>query len=361
MSSAKTARWLDLLAFLLQHRFAVTRSEIFERVRGYGGRPESARRTFERDKDELRSLGIDIETVELRDREGDEAALGYRLRDRGFYLPYLELSEEPDARAGEPPRRPVRPSAHPYAGLARLSLTPTDVRILDRATRRLAERTELPLAALAASARRKLAFDLSLDDGLAERVIGVPLPGRGAETLALLQRAVAERSPVACRYYSMGRDADEEREIEPYGLLFEASHWYCVGRARDRDALRVFRVDRMREARVPEGRGPFDVPASFDIRRYAGRAPWEVGDGPAETARIRFAFPESRWVLNQGRGRVLESLLDDGGSILAFEVRDRDAFLRWLLTFRRQAAVLEPADLAADLAALRRRVAERHA
>jgi predicted DNA-binding transcriptional regulator YafY len=117
----------------------------------------------------------------------------------------------------------------------------------------------------------------------------------------------------------------------------------------------------MREARPLDPDARFEVPASFDIRRYAGRAPWEVGEGAAETARIRFAFPESRWVMNQGRGRILEPLLDDGGSILEFEVRDRDAFLRWLLTFRRQAAVLEPAALAADLDALRRRVAERHA
>jgi predicted DNA-binding transcriptional regulator YafY len=359
MSASKAARWLDLLAFLLQHRFAVTRGEIFSRVRAYAAaKAESARRTFERDKDELRALGIEIETVELKDTEGDEAALGYRLKDRGFYLPYLELTEAPVRPSARPP---VRPSAHPYSGLARVSLTANEVRILDDATRRLAERVELPLASAAASARRKLAFDLTLDEVAAERVIGVPLPREGPRTLAVLQSAVAERQAVACRYYSIGRDADEEREIEPYGLLFESSQWYCVGRARDRDALRVFRVDRMREARPLGGEAAFTVPAAFDIRRYAGRAPWELGEGPSAVARIRFAFPESRWVLNQGRGRVVEPLLEDGGAILEFEVRDRDAFLRWLLTFRRQVTVLDPGDLSMDLEALRRRVADLHA
>lgn len=354
MSSAKTARWLDLLAFLLQHRFAVSRTEIFERVRGYQGKKtESARRTFERDKDELRALGIEIETVELKDVEGDEASLGYRLRGRGFYLPCLELDHaEPEAS---------RSAERPYPGLARLTLSSEEVRVLDRATRRLAERAELPLAGAAASARRKLAFDLPLDPEAAERVIGIPLPEEGRQTLALLQRAVADRKPVACRYYSIARDADEPREIEPYGLLFESSHWYCVGRARDRDALRVFRVDRTRETRVLEHEPAFDVPASFDIRRYAGRAPWELGDAEPETVRVRFAFPESRWVLSQGRGRVVEAVLEDGGAVLEFAVRDRDAFLRWMLTFRRQATLESPASMAERLGTLRLRVAERHA
>src|ERR1044071_1843174 len=101
MSSAKTSRWLDLIAFLLSHRFPVSREDIFGRVKGYeGDNAESVRRTFERDKDELRSLGIDIETVPIPDAGGDEPASGYRLRPAAFYLPYLELSE---TRTGERP------------------------------------------------------------------------------------------------------------------------------------------------------------------------------------------------------------------------------------------------------------------
>jgi proteasome accessory factor B len=102
MSAEKTTRWLDLIAFPLQHRFPVTRQEILEHVGGYldpagadADDPraiESARRKFERDKDELRALGIEIETVQLPDHAGDEPAAGYRLRARDFYLPYLEFS-----------------------------------------------------------------------------------------------------------------------------------------------------------------------------------------------------------------------------------------------------------------------------
>jgi predicted DNA-binding transcriptional regulator YafY len=356
VTSDKTARWLDLVAFLLQHRFPVTREEVFEHVTGYTGAEEEkgtgegARRKFERDKDELRALGIEIETVQLKDAAGDEPQTGYRLKPSGFYLPYLELvGADEKRREGE---------KRPYPGLARIPISREELKVLDRATRRLAQRTELPLADAAASARRKLAFELPLSQSAVERVLAIPLPEEGRRALAVLQQAVSDRTAVACRYYSIGRDAEEARAIEPYGLLFQWSHWYCVARARDRNALRVFRVDRMREARGLPGAPPqFAVPPSFDVRQYLRQAPWELGDAAATAVRVRFGFPEARWVLNQGLGRAIEPLLDDGGAIVEFAVRERDAFLRWLLTFRRQAVVLEPADVARELEQLRERVA----
>ncbi|MGH7673880.1 MAG: hypothetical protein ACREMV_01295, partial [Gemmatimonadales bacterium] len=97
---SKAARWLDLIAYLLQHRFPVTREQIFSHVAGYrsdverGADPASVRQSFERDKRELRAAGIEIETVDVPDAAGDEPAKGYRLRERDFYLPYLELRQD---------------------------------------------------------------------------------------------------------------------------------------------------------------------------------------------------------------------------------------------------------------------------
>jgi predicted DNA-binding transcriptional regulator YafY len=346
----KTARWLDLLAYLLQHRYPVPREKIFEHVAGYRGSrnarggAESARRKFERDKDELRKLGIEIETVEAKDPASGDPT-GYRLRPASFYLPYFEISP-----AGGPAERP-------YQGLPRLELSDAEVRVLDRATRRLAQRRELSLSEAAAAARRKLAFDLPLDETAIEQVLAAPLPEPARAALELLQRAVAERCAVSCRYYSITRDADEQREIEPWGLFFQWSHWYCVARARDRASLRVFRVDRIRDAAPLRGE-TFEVPADFDVRHWLGRAPWELGDGPATRVQVRFAFPESRWILNRRVGTPVEPVLDDGAAIVAFEARDRAALLRWLLSFRRQATVLAPEDMAMDLETLRRQVAE---
>jgi predicted DNA-binding transcriptional regulator YafY len=354
MSSAKTARWLDLIAFLLQHRYPVVREELFRKVRGYLDDPdaaterdrESARRKFERDKDELRTLGVEIETLDVPSPAGDEPNKAYRLRPGGFYLPYFEL---------HPSQGPVE---RPYRELRRIPLSRAELRTLDRATKRLAERTEFPLAGAAASLRRKLSFDLPLAEAEVERVLAEPLPPESHTALAALQEATAERRAVRCTYYSIGRDASSEREIEPWALFFDRSTWYCVGRARDRDALRVFRVDRMRDVQPLAGTGQtFAVPADFDVRRYLGRQPWDLSNDPPQRVRVRFGFPQSRWVLNEGRGTPVDPLLDDGSAILDFEVRERGAFLRWLLTFRKQAQILEPRDVADELEDMRRQVA----
>ena len=360
MSSRKTARWLDLIAFLLTHRMPVTREQIFEHVRGYlppgeaeresAAAADAARRAFERDKSALRALGIEIETLPIPGTAGDEPNAGYLLRSRDFYLPYLELRGARDR------------GAKPYRELRTLEVSRADLQLLDRATARLAARSEFPLAAAARSARRKLEFDLPLPQADVERVLATPLSGSAAQSLAVLQRAVANRTAVTCRYYAIGRDAEETREIEPYGLFFSWGRWYCVARARDRDALRVFRVDRMREARAVRGsKARFDVPQDFSVRAYVGRPPWQLSNAAPTVVRVRFAFPESRWVQARAVGEAVEPLLDDGGAVLDFVVNDRHPFLRWLLTFRKQAEVVEPGEVRAELDALLNQVAALYA
>ena len=343
----KTSRWLDLVAFLLQHRFAVTREEIFSKVGGYDGTEETARRKFERDKDELRALGVEIETVELPGTAADEAGMGYRLKPRSTYLPYLELDDASSDR--------------PYPGLGHIALSREELDVLDRATRALAGQRDTPFAAAEASARRKLAFDLPLSDDAAERILALPVPEHARQALAILQDAVIKRAAVACSYFTMSRQTEAERELEPWGLLFQWGRWYCVARARDRADPRLFRVDRMRNVRRLPGAVPqFELPDDFHVRTFAGRSPWEFGTGAATTARVRFAFPESRWVANSGVGRVMREE-EDRSLVIVFDVRDTDAFLRWLLSFGRQAEIDEPSAMRQSLEALRADVAAMYA
>lgn len=344
----KTSRWLDLVAFLLGHRFPVTREQIFQKVGGYDGAGETARRKFERDKDELRALGVEIETVPIPGAAGDEPNTGYRLRPRSTYLPYLELVDTPATE-------------HAYQGLGRIALSRAELDALDRATRALSEQRDTPFAAAAASARRKLAFDLPLNADAIERILALPIPEHARQALEVLQDAVIHRAAVACQYYTMSRRAEAERELEPWGLLFQWGRWYCVARARDRDEPRLFRVDRMKNVRRLPGRTPhFELPDDFHVRTFAGRSPWEFGTGPATTARVRFAFPDGRWVANSNVGRVMREEADRA-LIVAFDVRDTDAFLRWLLPFGRQAEIEEPVALRQALAALRADVAAMYA
>lgn len=352
---SRTERWLNLLAFLLDRRYAVTRNQILSEVDDYradwlGGSHatrEAVRRKFERDKEGLRALGIVIapDAQKVEAEHIDQEVEAYRLRPRDLYLPYLELT----AAAARP--RPGYP-------IPSISLKPDDLAILRRAAERVLALGSSPLGAPAASALRKLSFDLPVQaGGDAEVVLTHPVGAQAEKVFRTLREGVERRLAVRCRYYAIRRDEEAEREIEPYGLMLTWGHWYCIGRARDRGALRVFRLDRMRAAALLDGAGArFEIPPGFSVQQYLDRAPWELSDGPATAVQVRIAFPHSRWTLSEGLGRVVEAMEGDGGAVLEFDVRAPEAFLRWLLPFGAQAEILGPAEFVTRLATERARV-----
>ncbi len=131
-------------------------------------------------------------------------------------------------------------------------------------------------------------------------------------------------------------------------------HWYCVARAYDRDALRVFRLDRMKDVSIVEGeKAEFAVPKGFQIATYLNRAPWELSDDKPVTVRVRINFPQSRWVIGERLGKVVKAVTDDAGSEFEFAVRTADPFVRWLLPMGKQAEVLSPPSIKHQLEAAR--------
>jgi len=355
----KTERWLNLLAFLLGRGTAAAREDILSQVRDYKDdwtsaddtRRESARRKFERDKKELKALGVELERKSVWAEHADQDVEGYQLHARDFYLPYLDI------RTAKTPRR-----SRPYS-LASVTLEPAEVPILRRAAQRVAQLSDHPLAAAGQSALRKLSFDIpEVALPASEHVVNAPVTEGFARVFKTLFDAVRDRRAVQCRYYAIGRDQEESRVIEPYGMMLSWGSWYCVGRSRERDAMRVFRVDRMRDAAAVTGdKGAIKVPRGFKIDQYLKRAPWELTDAKPVTVRVRVAFPQSRWVIGEGLGKVIRGVTEDGGAELEFAVRAEDPFLRWLLTFGHQVQVLEPASVRKQLDALRAAVAKRYA
>src|SRR5919205_2123572 len=97
MKAPKLQRWIDLLVALLRRHYPVPLEQLVTEVPAYAaGQTEATRRRmFERDKDELREFGIPIETVTSEEGE----TVGYRLRPRDFYLPYLALRAAGATRA----------------------------------------------------------------------------------------------------------------------------------------------------------------------------------------------------------------------------------------------------------------------
>lgn len=346
----KTERWLDLIAFLLYRRYPVSREELLSEVADYKGdwasgsetRRESARRKFERDKSELRDLGVVLATQKVVAEHTDQEVDGYSLRAKDFYLPYLEV------RTGAAPR------AKPYS-LPSIQIDANELPILRRAAERVARLEGTPLGAAAASVVRKISFDLPrLTVASNERTLLEPTSTSFDSQFAVVKQGLEEQRAVRCCYYSIGRDKEEERTIEPYGLMLTWGYWYCVARSRERKALRVFRIDRMKDAALLPGEDEeFDVPRTFSVASYLNRAPWELSDAKPITARVRVGFPQSRWVVGEGLGRVTKSVTEDGSAEFEFSVRSADPFVRWLLPFGMQAEVLAPLSLKKQVAAAR--------
>ena len=116
--SRKSERLVNLVIALLATRRSLTKAEFFRTIEGYEGSDESMERMFERDKDELRSLGIEIEVSGIDPLFDDEQ--GYRIKPENFVLDsqgysaseiaYMSLGAQlwKDASLGEPSQRALR-------------------------------------------------------------------------------------------------------------------------------------------------------------------------------------------------------------------------------------------------------------
>ncbi|NJD08980.1 MAG: WYL domain-containing protein [Gemmatimonadetes bacterium] len=361
----KLQRWLDLIAYLAGRRLPVAGDELLSRIPAYAAgwqsdeprARESARRKFERDKDELRAQGIPIQTVRYTTELGSDEIEGYRIDRRDFYLPYLRLVERYSGTARYESR----------ARVADVEITRADAPLALEALRRARDLPAFPLAAEARSAYRKLAFDLDPEAHAPEaRVLYLERPGSAAllARLRTLSDALLTRKRVSFRYHGIYRGQETGRDVAPYGLLFQGGNWYLVGHDALRAELRVFRVGRIEDVQVNErapGTPDYQIPADFRLRAYAERRPWELGAGdePPLAARVRFRFPLSLWAERNRYGR-LEARLPDGATVRSFELQQTQPFLRWLLATEGEAEILEPPELRAELRNITAEIAAAH-
>jgi proteasome accessory factor B len=358
----KAQRLLDLIACLLGRRTPMTVEEIFEAVPAYrraagpGGdpNPESVRRMFERDKDELRGLGVPIDTERFSVNFGLDTADGYVLRPGALYLPYVSIVE-----ASEP-----APPGSAGAGTSDPAFSRAELEIALEALREAAAVPGWPLALETRSAFRKLAFDLgSIPEPFPVHLATAPGADAIAGTLAMLADAIVRRKRTAFRYHGLARGEETERDVAPYGLLLQSGTWYLVGHDALRGAVRMFHVGRMefpRVNRASPGSPDFEIPADFALAEYGDRAAWEIGEADEEmSVRVRFAHPMSLWADRNGFGELVGQE-PDGGTVRRFAVRHVRPFLCWILGLRGDARILEPAGLVDELQQLASAIADAH-
>ncbi len=347
MKSSKIQRWIDLLATLLSHRYPVTFAQLIDGVPASQAdaerNPESLRRKFERDKDDLRRFGVLIHTV--KDDAGNPKA--YQLKPGEFYLPYLSLMG--DGR----PARPRRRDKYGYAGLPALSFEPDELEAVAHAAVRARELGDPVLAGHADSAVRKLAADLPLDATRpAPTHVAPGRPAADAEVFAALSDALRDRKLVVFTYRSMGAGQTAPRTVQPFGLFFLNQHWYLAGRAPGEEAVKNYRLNRISDPAVNDkrpGTADYAIPADFHLAEHArSRQAWELGDGDAIDAVVELRRARGAAVAAARLGEAVE----DHPDRRCFRVRRRDAFTRWLLSFAGDLAPVSPPELVADYQSL---------
>lgn len=341
---AKLQRWVDLVAALLVRHYPVTFAQLAREVPEYARefaaierlpegaardtRFESLKRSFERDKDELKKFGVPITAAP--DEDGNDGG-AYRLERRDFYLPYLCFAV-PEGTT----RRPRKVDAWGYHALASLTFEADELQAVVDAAARVRTLGDPMLAFEAEGAMRKLAVDLPVDampPSPDEPRVVAARERPDAATFVALGDALRRRKRVSFAYHAMSTDRTEARTVEPYGLFFLTGHWYLAARDAGRGELRNFRLNRMSQVEVNAAKPQtpdFAIPPTFRLRDHAqSRHAWELGDGDAITAEVEFTGTSGPTIAAMKLGAEVAGAPDRR----AFTVRRIDSFARWLLSF----------------------------
>lgn len=257
MSQAKTERLVNLTMALLASRRYLRKSEIFEKVAGYSGTAETKERMFERDKDDLRALGIEIEVSSQDPLFEDEP--GYRIRPESYQLPLGNFSPLENALI-----------------ITALNLWESSEfeNEANAAVRRMDSRSVSSLEIFPELVRPNELFE----SGLME-----------------VTKALAARSRVEFDYRKTEGQNVESRRVNPFGLSTWQGSWYLVGEDLDRNDIRVFRLSRIiSRISVSNRREMYEIPSDFNVKDYlimlkqdSLECSWRVKKDQGQTLRIK--------------------------------------------------------------------------
>jgi predicted DNA-binding transcriptional regulator YafY len=310
----KLIRQLSLVAFLMAELRPLTARDIKGNVEGYQEMSDEAfARRFYSDRAELVGLGVPLDSH--RDEfTGEEL---YTLRSERYFLPPLDLDDD------------------------ELAALQTCLYMLEG---RFAYSEPLRLALQNLAMGRSAGVLESAPTATAVRVeVRDPdytpeLQGR----LGKLEAAISKQRTVRFRYWSIARDDERERTINPYALLPENGTWYAIGQDLEDGVVKNFRVSRIRsEIRFATRRErDFRIPETFNIEEFRGRAEWQFGEVVGE-ARVEVAPDTAWWVKREYAGP--RNRLE--GDVFVTEYASLPLLARWILRQDGRAIPLEPSPL----------------
>ncbi len=343
----KLIRQLSLISYLMAERRPVTALEIRRDVEGYSGMNEDAfARRFYADRSELESLRIQL-TVE-RPADGAAEQENYSLRPENFHLPAIEFTDKELA-----------------ALQTALSLLDGEFAYAEPLRLALQQITWGRPSPLRAPEQQSVALGITASAG------GHEFSAR----LAKVETAIFRNKTIVFDYYTMERDELGSRRVDPYHLLFQGGQFYLLGYAHEREAIRVFRLSRIRGkvSYATKAEHDFHRPADFDPRAYANRADWQLGE---ERGQARLLISERiAWQIERHFGRYGEihdpatemdagaealAAVEDGDRVFVTGYSSARSIVSWMLGLGANAQLLGPEELTEEY---RRRIElleERH-
>lgn len=223
MAQRKTERMLNLMIALLTWRGFVTKQQIRTAIEGYSQDSDAAfERQFERDKDELRALGVPIETGHNDPFFEDE--LGYRIRRTEFELPEVTFDNQELAVLGV--------AARAWHNNLVSACTQSAI------TKLRAAGIEPDVHRLAALAPQVSATEPAFDP---------------------LWEAATQRRRVRFTYN------DKPRQVDPWQLLQRRGAWYLIGFDQDQAEPRTFKLSRIQDLPTGVGRSGAYEPAAPEV------------------------------------------------------------------------------------------------
>ncbi|MET0237763.1 MAG: WYL domain-containing protein [Kibdelosporangium sp.] len=308
MSVARAERLVNLVLCLLSTRQYLSADRIRAIVPGYGDAPsdEAFSRMFERDKTELRDLGIPLETGRNTGYDGFDLVDGYRIARRDYELGDIEL--EPDEAAA-------------VALAARLWDSP-----------------ELTGAAHGALLKLRAA---GVDVDQSSPAIIEPKVRTTEQAFSPLLAAVEEGQAVEFSYRRPTPAELRTRTIEPWGVVSWRGRWYVVGHDRDRNAPRCFRLSRIvGDVRLVGRAGAVHQPDGINLLDFVAN----TGTDPGHTAIARVWVAAGRAAGVRRRAKIVGNREIGGvtGEELELELRFPESAASWLAGFGPDVLVLEP-------------------
>jgi proteasome accessory factor B len=307
---SKIERMLNLVIALLSTRNYITAERIRQTVLGYADCPtdEAFSRMFERDKNELRDLGIPLETGRVSNLDADEAAA---------VAVAVQLWQSPE----------------------------------------LVTATQGALLKLRAAGVDVDAPDISVSIASSSALPGI----RGSETvLPILLGAIDSGQAVQFQHRASRVDPYTTRTMEPWAVVTDRGRWYLVGKDRDRDAVRTFRLSRIGAEVTPIGPvGAVRKPDGVDVRDIVAKV---VGESPTGVAARIWVAGDKATALRRA-GAVVQQMTLRGraGDVLAIDVGSVDRLAREVAGYGADAVVLEPESLREEVIARLRAQAGRSA